>query len=58
MFIVTVEHEKDGMWFDEPAGFDTKQEAQRYADELSPPEGHVVVIYACHEITRDDTLST
>lgn len=47
MFLVTIEDKEDGTWWDDPHGFDTMQDAKRYADECQPPEGYEAAIWVC-----------
>jgi len=50
MYLVTVEDD-DGMWFEEPRGFDTEENARDFlktAEELS--EHHAYVLYRCYEV--------
>jgi hypothetical protein len=51
MYLVTTEAIDDGMWFDDPEGFDTEREAREFAAKRKPPEGHCFGIYACELIT-------
>jgi len=48
LYIVTSESD-DGMWFDEPMGFDTEVEAETYAQNNAPsqPKGISLYIYRC-----------
>ena len=55
MYLVTVEDKEDGVWWDEPAGFDALEDAKRYADEILPPEGHEAVIWRCYRCTPPST---
>lgn len=52
MYLVTFE-ESDGTWFEDPDGFDTKEEARKYASmqrpSLSPTQ--CIAIYECRLIT-------
>lgn len=47
LYIVTVEDEKDGMFWDDPDGFDTLQEARLHALKKKPPTGYVTALYSC-----------
>lgn len=50
MYLVTLE-DKDGMWFDDPDGFSTQQEAKVWvASRRPPPAGHTYVLWQCTEI--------
>lgn len=51
MYIVTTEHVDDGMWFDDPSGFDTEGEARKFAALRQPPDGHCFGIYECRLVT-------
>lgn len=53
MFLVTVEHETDGAWWDDPNGFDTLEEAKRFAAQCHPPEHHETVIWECTPVRAD-----
>lgn len=51
MYLVTSEDE-DGMWWDEPVGFNVEDDARRYIAECEPPpDGYSYVLYRCTEIT-------
>ena len=51
MFLVTTESEDDGMWFDEPAGFDTEEAARKSVkDAKDAPPGYCRVLYECHQV--------
>ena len=47
LYIVTVENDEDGVFHEDPAGFDTLHEAREYARKQPIPNGHVVAIYSC-----------
>lgn len=48
MYLVTTEGVSDGMWLEEPAGFDTEREARDHVTKLGlPPAHHVHAIYEC-----------
>ena len=49
MYIVTVEDE-EGMWFDDPQGFDTLPEARKHFNNLQVKGAASFVIYECHQI--------
>jgi len=51
MYLVTCEEDDDGIWFDDPCGFDTEEDAQFYIKEAGkPPEHHSYVLYRCYEV--------
>lgn len=48
LYIVTTECVDDGIWFDDPEGFDTEADARaEAAKRRKPPQGHCYGIYAC-----------
>lgn len=49
-YIVTVEDDEYGVWFEEPNGFHSLHEARLYASDKAAPAGHSVVIYSCREV--------
>lgn len=49
-YLVTVEDDEYGMWFEDPNGFHSLHEARLYAADRRPPQGHSVVIYSCRPI--------
>ena len=52
MYIVTVEDD-EGVWFDEPHGFDSELQARDYIghpDTPRAPDGYTHVLYRCYEI--------
>lgn len=52
MYLVTLESQNDGSWYDDPDGFDSEQEARDWVESRRPPpEGHAYVLYQCREIT-------
>lgn len=56
MYLVVIEDIEDGMWFDEPAGFDSEPEAQEWATKQAVPKGHRVAMYRCYEVAlKPDT---
>jgi hypothetical protein len=62
LYIVTVEHDQDGMFWDDPEGCDSLQEARLIALRKRPPPGHIAAIYSCNFIEAaprsDDPVST
>jgi hypothetical protein len=52
MFLVTTEHNEDGVWLDDPNGFDSETEAREWcAKQPPPPKDHSRVIYRCMQLT-------
>ena len=52
MFLVTMESDDDGMWLDDPNGFDNEAEAREWHAKQPPaPKGHSRVIYRCTQLT-------
>lgn len=50
LYLVTTEHTDDGMWFDDPEGFDSEREAREFANKRPPPGGCFFGIYRCELI--------
>jgi hypothetical protein len=51
MYLLTTEATDDGMWFEEPAGYDSEQQARDAVLKLpQPPKGHCHVLYRCDAI--------
>lgn len=51
MYLVTVEHKEDGIWWSDPSGFGTMSEAREFAKDITDvPDGHEVCIYDCRLI--------
>lgn len=48
MWMVVIEHDDDGTWYDGPFGFENREDARNYGRVLSPPTNNSVVIYNCH----------
>jgi len=50
LYLVTIENAEDGVWFDDPEGFDTEQEAKNYATKKAAKRGYkenVICLYRC-----------
>ena len=47
LYIVTVEDEQDGTFWDDPDGYDTLQDAKLAAIKKKPPMGYVAAVYEC-----------
>ena len=47
LYIVTVEDEQDGTFWDDPDGYDSLREARLHALKKRPPNGYVTAIYSC-----------
>ena len=53
MYLVTVEDE-EGMWFDDPDGFDTLGDALKHFNALNVKGASHFVVYECRQIdTRE-----
>jgi hypothetical protein len=52
MYLVTCEHDDDGMWFEDPEGFDAYSQALEYVNKKRSrlSRGTCFVIYRCEEI--------
>lgn len=50
LYLVTVEDADNGIFYEDPEGFDTEREAREYAAKQSMPVGHIVGIYRCELI--------
>jgi hypothetical protein len=57
LYIVTVENAEDGIFYEEPQGFDTANEARTYASKRPIPHGHIVGVYRCDMIESYDQTS-
>lgn len=57
LYIVTVEDEQDGMFWDDPDGYYSLTDAQVAARKKRPPEGYVAAIYSCTLIETLTPLS-
>lgn len=58
MYLVTVEDNDDGTWWDEPNGFDSRYAADEYIKKLKPPSGYSIVLYSCHEMRTISAVTT
>ena len=47
LYMVTVEHDQDGMFWDDPVCWDSLIEARLFAQRKRPPPGHITAIYSC-----------
>lgn len=50
LYIVTVEDDQDGTFWDDPDGYDTLVEAKAAAIRKKPPRGYLAVVYACQVV--------
>lgn len=50
VYLITVEDDENGMWWEDPAAFDTKEQARAYATTREPPKGYSAVMYRCDEV--------